>query len=218
MADQTVASLFTQSISREEIKISAGDGQVLRSLAGELAEKQGGGKKPHHTVGHGNINILAFAGFPTGKKCQKNSNGCIHSAAGNIGNLNPRDGRGAIRFTDEVENAGIAQIICIVSDTVAKRSGLTVPGNRTVDNFRIDLANSLGMASIATKIPGGALLMGAMKKAAQPIKTGVTVGKALKAEPEVLQIRDMFDKSFPGLASAIGVAGTLESQREVENE
>ncbi len=82
----------------------------------------------------------------------------------------------------------------------------------------LDLANNLGMASIATKIPGGALLMGAMKKAAQPIKTGVTVGKALKAEPDVLQLRNMFDQSFPGLASAIGVAGALESQREVENE
>ncbi len=38
MADQTVASLFTQSIPRDQILISAGDQQVLRSLAGELAE------------------------------------------------------------------------------------------------------------------------------------------------------------------------------------
>ena len=38
MADQTVASLFTQSISREEIKVSPSDQQVLRSLAGELAK------------------------------------------------------------------------------------------------------------------------------------------------------------------------------------
>ncbi|MDP6633903.1 MAG: hypothetical protein QGG42_03320 [Phycisphaerae bacterium] len=38
MADQTVASLFTQSIPREEILVSAVDRDVLRSLAGELAE------------------------------------------------------------------------------------------------------------------------------------------------------------------------------------
>ncbi|MDP7287960.1 MAG: hypothetical protein QGH94_08200 [Phycisphaerae bacterium] len=38
MADQTVASLFTQSISREEIKISPSDQQILRSLAGKLAQ------------------------------------------------------------------------------------------------------------------------------------------------------------------------------------
>ncbi len=38
MADQTVASLFTQSIPREQILVSATDEQVLRSLAGELAE------------------------------------------------------------------------------------------------------------------------------------------------------------------------------------
>jgi hypothetical protein len=38
MADQTVASLFTQSISCQEIKMSPGDQQVLRSLAGDLAE------------------------------------------------------------------------------------------------------------------------------------------------------------------------------------
>ena len=38
MADQTVASLFTQSIDREQIEISAKDRQVLRRLAGKLAE------------------------------------------------------------------------------------------------------------------------------------------------------------------------------------
>jgi hypothetical protein len=78
--------------------------------------------------------------------------------------------------------------------------------------------NNLGLAGIATKIPGGALLIGAMRKVAQPVKTGLAVGKAMKAEPDVLQLRNMFEQSFPGLASAVGVAGVLESQREVENE
>ena len=38
MADQTVASLFTQLIPRKQIQVSLKDEQVLRSLAGELAE------------------------------------------------------------------------------------------------------------------------------------------------------------------------------------
>jgi hypothetical protein len=38
MADQTVASLFSQSISRQEIKVSPSDQQILRSLAGRVAE------------------------------------------------------------------------------------------------------------------------------------------------------------------------------------
>jgi hypothetical protein len=102
-----------------------------------------------------------------------------------------------------------------IASTLIPPSGAQPKGSASV---MLDLANSLGMASIATKIPGGALLMGAMRKAAQPIKTGVTVGKAMKAEPDVLQLRNMFEQSFPGLASAVGVAGVLESQREVENE
>jgi len=32
-------------------------------LSGELTEEQGGGKKPHHAVGHRDINILSFSGF-----------------------------------------------------------------------------------------------------------------------------------------------------------
>jgi len=38
MADQTVASLFTQSIPRESIFVSPGDREVLRRLAGRLAD------------------------------------------------------------------------------------------------------------------------------------------------------------------------------------
>ena len=41
MADQTVASLFTQSIPAEEIQVSPKDRQVLRRLAGKLAELAG---------------------------------------------------------------------------------------------------------------------------------------------------------------------------------
>ncbi len=38
MADQTVASLFTQSIPRESIRINPADREILRGLAGRLAE------------------------------------------------------------------------------------------------------------------------------------------------------------------------------------
>ena len=41
MADQTVSSLSTQSIPREQIRVSPADEQVLRALAGELAELAG---------------------------------------------------------------------------------------------------------------------------------------------------------------------------------
>jgi hypothetical protein len=38
MADQTVASLVSQSIAADEIRVSAGDREILRRLAGRLAE------------------------------------------------------------------------------------------------------------------------------------------------------------------------------------
>ena len=132
-----------------------------------------------------------------------------------------------IAFKRRLDKIGQAKLKTIFSNNkdalkklnnIEKIAGALVPPSgaqpKGSASVILDLANNLGLASIATKIPGGALLMGAMKKAAQPIKTGVTVGKALKADPEVLQLRSMFDQSFPGLASAVGVAGVLESQRE----
>lgn len=102
-----------------------------------------------------------------------------------------------------------------IAATLVPPAGAQPKGSASVI---LDLMNNLGLVSISAKIPGGALMVGAMRKVAQPVKTGLAVGKALKPEPEVLQLRNMFDKNFPGIASAIGVTGVLESQREVENE
>ena len=76
----------------------------------------------------------------------------------------------------------------------------------------MDLANTLGLASISAKIPGGPILIGALRKVAEPVKKGVAVSRALKADPDVLQIQNLFDAQFPGIASAIGIAAITETE------
>ena len=109
-------------------------------LSGKLTKKQGGGKKSYHTVCHGDIDILPFAGISPGQKSQKDSNGRIHATAGNVSDLNSWNGGGVVFLTDEIKDPGIAEVIDIVPDPVAERSVLSVPGNR--DRFGRSLISS----------------------------------------------------------------------------
>lgn len=101
----------------------------------------------------------------------------------------------------------LKNIDAIASDLIPP-SGAQPKGSASVI---LDLANTLGLATIMAKIPGGALLTGSMKKIAQPVKTGIDVRKALTAEPDVIKFKSMIEQQFPGLASAIGTVGALEA-------
>jgi hypothetical protein len=76
------------------------------------------------------------------------------------------------------------------------------------------LADQLGLYALTAKVPGGAVLAGALKGMAEPIKQGAAVKKALKATPEVEAIRGLFETKFPGIAAAFGTAGAVEGIEE----
>jgi hypothetical protein len=76
----------------------------------------------------------------------------------------------------------------------------------------LDLVNQLGMVSIATKIPGGAFITGAVQQATRPVKTGAAVRQALKATPDIMKFRTVADELFPGIATALTIPPTIEEE------
>lgn len=99
-----------------------------------------------------------------------------------------------------------------IASELVPPSGAVPKGSASVI---LDSLNSLGLASISTKVPGGAVLMGALKKIGEPIKTGVDVRKAMKADPEVMKTITLLDRTFPGLAYSLGISNLTEGE---ENE
>jgi len=79
----------------------------------------------------------------------------------------------------------------------------------------MDLANTLGLAGISTKMPGGALLIGAFRALSEPVKKGAAVKKALKAVPETEPMRLMIEHQFSGIASAFGIAATIQPEEKL---
>jgi hypothetical protein len=72
------------------------------------------------------------------------------------------------------------------------------------------LADEIGLATLSTKIPGGPLLMGAIKSTTEPIKTGAAIKEALKAAPEVEAVKSVIERQFPGIASAMAIPAAIE--------
>ena len=101
-------------------------------------------------------------------------------------------------------------------NNIEKIAGELVPPSGAVPkgsaSVIMDLANTLGLAGISTKIPGGSLLMGALKALSEPVKKGAAVKKALKAVPETEPMRLMIEHQFAGIASALGIAAKIESE------
>lgn len=98
-----------------------------------------------------------------------------------------------------------------ISSDLVPTAGAVPKGSASVI---LDLMNKLGVAGISTKVPGGAFLMGAVDKIAQPVKTGVDVRRALKAEPDVIQLQSLADLHYPGIASALGISTALKETNE----
>jgi len=78
----------------------------------------------------------------------------------------------------------------------------------------MDLSNTLGLTAISHKLPGGALLIGALKALADPVKKGRMVKEALKATPEVEPLRLMIEHQFSGIASALGIAAAIQTEEK----
>lgn len=88
-------------------------------------------------------------------------------------------------------------------------SGATPKGSAS---FMGDMFNRLGLISLTGKIPGGAVIADVLTKPITSAKTRISAGKAQKAIPEVTAFRDVIDKNFPGIASALSVAATVEGE------
>ena len=103
-------------------------------------------------------------------------------------------------------------------NNIEKIAGELVPPSGAVPkgsaSVIMDLANTLGLAGISTKIPGGALLIGALKALGDPVKKGAAVKKALKAVPETEPVRLMIEHQFAGIASALGIAVKIKEKKK----
>lgn len=98
-----------------------------------------------------------------------------------------------------------------ISSDLVPTAGAVPKGSASVI---LDLMNKLGVAGISTKVPGGAFLLGAVDKIAQPVKTGVDVRRALQTEPDVIQLQNLADLHYPGIASALGISTALKESNE----
>jgi len=103
-------------------------------------------------------------------------------------------------------------------NNIEKIAGELVPPSGAVPkgsaNIILDLANKLGFTAISHKMPGGALLMGALKHLGDPIKTGRAVSKAVKGMPEIEPMQRMIEQQFSGIASALGIAVTITPEEK----
>lgn len=89
-----------------------------------------------------------------------------------------------------------------------------VPENWTVPKGSAPVIMDLLERLSVGKIPVfGPIIAGTVKNITEPIKTGMSVKKALNASPDIdPQMRTMIDKTFPGLASALGISTITEQQ------
>lgn len=77
----------------------------------------------------------------------------------------------------------------------------------------MDMANKLGVIGITSKVPMGGALIETITRLGEGAKSRKLVNEALDATPEVRQIANVFDQSFPNIASALGIAGVSQIQQ-----
>lgn len=178
----------------------------IRKVISSLAKSGEKGKQATASIQTTTIMDLIDAGFGTESRKVRN-----------IKIFNP------IAFKRRLKNIGEDKIKAIFKDNkdafkkiqniekiatdLIPEAGAVPKGSASVI---LDLMNKLGVASIATKIPGGAFVLGSIKQIADPVKTGVTVKKAMKGEPDIQRMSTTISESFPGLSSALGIAATVE--------
>jgi hypothetical protein len=79
----------------------------------------------------------------------------------------------------------------------------------------MDLMNKLGVISVSSKIPGGALLIEGVAGLSQNAKTRRDVTNAVTQSIDVKRISNLLDETFPGIAAAIGVSTASQEEPEV---
>lgn len=100
-------------------------------------------------------------------------------------------------------------------DRIAKE---LVPENLAVPKGSSSSLLDIATRLLGTKIPGGNMALSVMKSVADPITTDAAGRKAIKdVTPGVLDMRNLLEKQFPGIATALGIAATT-GMEEAENE
>lgn len=78
----------------------------------------------------------------------------------------------------------------------------------------MDIMQRLGAAGITSKVPGAGLFFDKMGEIAQNYGTRQQVRQAMKADPDIAQVAYRLDREFPGIVSALGIAGISQEQEE----
>lgn len=81
----------------------------------------------------------------------------------------------------------------------------------------MDIMQRLGAASITAKVPGAGLLFDKIADIARNYQTRQQVSRALRADPDIAKVVYRLDREFPGIASALGIAG-ISTMEEDDNE
>lgn len=76
----------------------------------------------------------------------------------------------------------------------------------------LDVLNALGVIGIFSKVPGASLAAEGLKRVGKAAKQGLDVKQAINAEPEVQKLIPVFERQFPSIATALGVAVTVERE------
>lgn len=82
----------------------------------------------------------------------------------------------------------------------------------------MDIMQRLGAAGISTKIPGAGLFFDKMGDIAQNYGTRKAVRQAIKADPDIAKVAYRLDREFPGIASALGIAGISTMDEEADDD
>ena len=82
----------------------------------------------------------------------------------------------------------------------------------------MDIMQRLGAAGITTKVPGAGLFFDKMQDIAQNYQTRQQVTRALRADPDLAKVAYRLDREFPGIASALGIAGISATEQAEDND
>jgi len=93
-----------------------------------------------------------------------------------------------------------------------------MPKGSAASPMFIRMMHRLGGATMATKVPLiGPIVMDAAEKSSQALKSGRNVKEVLNTDPDVARISGYLEETFPGIASAMGIA-TITDNNIMEGE
>lgn len=129
-----------------------------------------------------------------------------------------------IAFKNRMEAIGHKKLLTLFKDekdtlkalrNIEKISKELVPDNSLVPKgsspMLLSLANSLGLTTIALKVPGGQYLLEPIRAMGRTANAGVAARKALNATPETLKYEDWITRTFPNISRVM--SSSIASQQ-----